>query len=55
MTTNPLARAAGLERPTEGRVLIPGQDFTEWSEVDQTRFRPEWIGFVFQGSTCCPT
>ena len=44
-----LTCAAGLERPTEGRVVIAGQDITEWSEQDRTRFRRERIGFVFQG------
>ena len=44
-----LTCAAGLERPSEGRVVIAGQDITEWSEQDRTRFRRERIGFVFQG------
>ena len=44
-----LTCAAGLERPTAGRVVIAGQDITEWSEEDRTRFRRERIGFVFQG------
>ncbi len=44
-----LTCAAGLERPTEGRVVIGGEDITEWSEGDRTRFRRERIGFVFQG------
>jgi putative ABC transport system ATP-binding protein len=44
-----LTCAAGLERPTEGRVVIAGEDISHWSEEDRTRFRRERIGFVFQG------
>jgi putative ABC transport system ATP-binding protein len=49
-----LTCAAGLERPTAGRVLVAGQDITEWSEEDRTRFRRERIGFVFQGFHLMP-
>ena len=49
-----LTCAAGLERPTEGRVLIDGQDITDWGEDDRTRFRRERIGFVFQGFHLMP-
>lgn len=49
-----LTCAAGLERPTGGRVLIAGQDLTDWSEEDRTRFRRERIGFVFQGFQLMP-
>ena len=46
--------AAGLERPTAGRVLIDGEDITDWSESDRTRLRRERIGFVFQGFHLMP-
>ena len=46
--------AAGLERPTDGRVLVAGQDITEWDEDDRTRLRRERIGFVFQGFHLLP-
>jgi putative ABC transport system ATP-binding protein len=49
-----LTCAAGLERPTEGRVLVAGQDISDWSEADRTRFRREQIGFVFQGFHLMP-
>jgi putative ABC transport system ATP-binding protein len=49
-----LTCAAGLERPTEGRVLVAGQDLTDWSEADRTRFRRERVGFVFQGFHLMP-
>ena len=49
-----LTCAAGLERPTEGRVVIAGEDITHWSEEDRTRFRRVRIGFVFQGFHLMP-
>jgi len=49
-----LTCAAGLERPSEGRVLVAGQDLTDWDEEDRTRFRRERIGFVFQGFHLMP-
>jgi putative ABC transport system ATP-binding protein len=49
-----LTCASGLDRPTEGRVLIDGQDLTEWDENRRTRFRREQIGFVFQSFHLMP-
>jgi putative ABC transport system ATP-binding protein len=49
-----LSCAAGLERPTSGRVVIAGHDITDWSETDRTRLRRERIGFVFQGFHLMP-
>jgi putative ABC transport system ATP-binding protein len=46
--------AAGLERPTSGRVLVDGRDVTDDSEDDRTRLRRERIGFVFQGFHLMP-
>ena len=46
--------AAGLERPTGGRVFVDGQDITDWDENDRTRLRRERIGFVFQGFHLLP-
>ena len=46
--------AAGLERPSGGRVFIDGQDITDWNENDRTRLRRERIGFVFQGFHLMP-
>jgi putative ABC transport system ATP-binding protein len=40
--------AAGLERPTAGRVVLDGHDLTGESEDTRTRLRRERIGFVFQ-------
>jgi putative ABC transport system ATP-binding protein len=49
-----LSCAAGLERPTDGRVLVDGRDITDWSEDDRTRLRRARIGFVFQGFHLMP-
>jgi putative ABC transport system ATP-binding protein len=46
--------AAGLERPTDGRVHVDGQDITDWSENDRTRLRRDRIGFIFQGFHLMP-
>jgi putative ABC transport system ATP-binding protein len=46
--------AAGLEHPTEGRVLVAGEDVTDWSEDKRTRFRRERVGFVFQAFHLMP-
>lgn len=37
-----------LDRPTEGRVLLNGQEITGISESERDRIRREKIGFVFQ-------
>ena len=49
-----LTLAAGLERPTAGRVLVEGCDITDWDEDERTRLRRERIGFVFQGFHLLP-
>jgi len=49
-----LTCVAGLERPTDGRVLIAGEDITDWTEDQRTRFRRERIGFVFQAFHLMP-
>jgi putative ABC transport system ATP-binding protein len=46
--------AAGLEAPTSGRVLVAGQDITDWDEARRTRFRRERVGIVFQGFHLMP-
>ena len=40
--------AAGLDRPTSGRVLVGGHDISALSDDGLTRFRREHVGFVFQ-------
>jgi putative ABC transport system ATP-binding protein len=43
-----LSCAAGLDRPTSGRVVLGGTDLGELSETQLTVLRRERIGFVFQ-------
>ncbi|TEU13285.1 MAG: ABC transporter ATP-binding protein [Anaerolineales bacterium] len=42
-----------LDRPTEGQILIRGQDLTTVKDLD--RFRNEEVGFVFQLHNLIPT
>ena len=46
--------AAGLERPTAGRVVVDGRDVTDDDEDARTRLRRERLGFVFQGFHLLP-
>jgi len=47
--------AAGLDRPTDGRVLIAGEPIPAGGEAAVTRFRRERVGFVFQQLNLLPT
>ncbi|MFJ6232913.1 ABC transporter ATP-binding protein [Streptomyces griseus] len=47
--------AAGLDRPTGGRVLLGDTDLTGLSEARLTRLRRERIGFVFQAFNLLPS
>lgn len=38
----------GIDRPTQGRIMVDGTDLTTLSEQDLTSFRSSRIGFVFQ-------
>jgi len=38
----------GLDRPTEGRLIVNGESFSEKNEGELARFRNNHIGFVFQ-------
>ena len=46
--------AAGLDRPTSGRVLIGGTELTATREAAMTRFRRTRVGFVFQDFNLMP-
>jgi putative ABC transport system ATP-binding protein len=39
---------AGLDRPTDGRVLIDGTDITTLDDADLTKLRRDKLGFIFQ-------
>jgi putative ABC transport system ATP-binding protein len=49
-----LAMLAGLLSPTEGSILIGGEDLSGMSERDRTRFRREKVGFTFQDNNLVP-
>ncbi|NPV85074.1 MAG: ABC transporter ATP-binding protein [Anaerolineae bacterium] len=52
--TTMLAMLAALLRPTEGRVLIDGNDLGTMKENERVRFRRERIGFTFQSNNLVP-
>jgi putative ABC transport system ATP-binding protein len=45
----------GLTPPTKGQVLVDGNDFSQMSDAERTRFRRHKIGFVFQRFNLLPT
>ena len=47
--------AAGLEKPTSGRVTVTGTDITGMGEDDAARFRLGRVGIVFQSFHLIPT
>ena len=47
--------AAGLERPTSGRVQVCGTDITQMNEDAAARFRRGRVGIVFQSFHLIPT
>jgi putative ABC transport system ATP-binding protein len=52
--TTMLAMLAGLLYPTEGQLLIDGQDLGQMNDIERTRFRREKIGFTFQANNLVP-
>jgi len=47
--------AAGLDRPSGGRVLLGGDDLTAMKENELTRLRRTRLGFVFQAFNLLPS
>ncbi|GAB3986290.1 ABC transporter ATP-binding protein [Actinoallomurus acanthiterrae] len=47
--------AAGLDRPTSGRVLLEDTDLSKLREAHLTRLRRDRIGFVFQSFNLVPS
>ena len=45
---------AGIDRPTAGRVIIDGQDITDWSEARLAVWRRRAIGYIFQQFNLMP-
>jgi putative ABC transport system ATP-binding protein len=52
--TTMLALLAGLLSPSEGRILIGGEDLSVMDESTRTRFRREKVGFTFQDNNLVP-
>ncbi|WHM36954.1 ATP-binding cassette domain-containing protein [Streptomyces sp. BPTC-684] len=50
-----LQMLGGLDRPTEGSVVLDGVDLASLPEVRLTKVRAESIGFVFQSFNLIPT
>ena len=45
---------AGLDKPTDGKVLFEGKDVVQMSEKELTNFRRHSLGFVFQSFMLMP-
>jgi putative ABC transport system ATP-binding protein len=52
--TTMLAMLAGLLAPTEGKLLIDGQDLVQMNDIERTSFRRKQIGFTFQANNLVP-
>ena len=50
-----LGLIAGLDRPTEGTIILDGSDITALSESRMARFRRIKIGYIFQSFHLIPT
>lgn len=53
--TTLLGLCAGLDRPTEGSVVLHGIDLRDLSEEELAEFRNRYVGFVFQTFQLIPT
>jgi putative ABC transport system ATP-binding protein len=52
--TTLLALLAGLLSPSDGSILIGGQDLATMRDSQRTRFRREKVGFTFQANNLVP-
>jgi putative ABC transport system ATP-binding protein len=46
--------AGGILSPTQGRIIVAGEDISDYGDKQLTRFRQESIGFVFQSVNLVP-
>jgi len=52
--TSLLAMLATLLKPSDGSIIIDGQELSKMSDQERTRFRREKIGFTFQANNLVP-
>ena len=50
-----LQLVGGIDQPSEGQIIVDGQDLGQMNEEQLTRFRREKVGFVFQFYNLLPT
>ena len=53
--TTLLSLLSGLERPTQGQVMLDGKDITSATEDELALFRRDNVGFIFQSFNLIPT
>jgi ABC-type lipoprotein export system ATPase subunit len=53
--TTLLSVLSGLERPTQGKVILNGKEITGASEEELALFRRAHVGFIFQSFNLIPT
>lgn len=44
----------GMDRATQGQILVEGKDFSSPNENELTKFRRDYIGFIFQSYNLMP-
>jgi len=45
---------AGIDKPTQGRLSVFGEDITDWSEDDLAEWRTRAVGYIFQQFNLMP-
>jgi putative ABC transport system ATP-binding protein len=45
---------AGIDKPTAGRVIVDGEDITDWGEDELAEWRNRAVGYVFQSFNLMP-
>jgi len=53
--TTLLSLLSGLDKPTEGRIVVDGEDITDVAEDDLASMRNQLFGFVFQSFHLVPS
>src|SRR6476469_1884068 len=53
--TTTLNLLGGLDRPTDGSVIVDGEDIARYDEKELTAYRRRTVGFIFQFFNLIPT